>query len=133
MKVYKREVVQTIDVTVKCTVYSSACAQNGFHQMGETVQHQARKHGTSKFGMERFVRGFLDLITRGLSIWKTPHALLWTNRNPNASIGLWIYCLSGIDKLFVHTSSPLIRPYGVLYRINHNDSRIEFFNVAWLS
>src|SRR5690606_39572151 len=45
--------------------YIPVLAKNaGFNKIGEkVVQHQARKYGTSKFGMSRFINGFLDLIT----------------------------------------------------------------------
>ena len=45
--------------------YIPVLAKNaGFNRIGEkVVQHQARKYGTTKFGMERFINGFLDLIT----------------------------------------------------------------------
>jgi hypothetical protein len=45
--------------------YIPVLAKNaGYHKIGEkVVQHQARKYGQTKFGMDRFVNGFLDLIT----------------------------------------------------------------------
>jgi hypothetical protein len=55
--------------------YIPVLAKNaGFGKIGEkSVQHQARKYGETKFGMERFINGFLDLITIWfLSIWKRP-------------------------------------------------------------
>lgn len=65
LKAYKRNVVKTIEVYGEMHRYIPILAkQAGFTKIGEkVVQHQARKHGTSKFGMERFVNGFLDLMS----------------------------------------------------------------------
>ena len=44
--------------------YSYLAKIAGFHKIGEkVVKHQARKYGTTKFGLDRFVNGYLDLIT----------------------------------------------------------------------
>ncbi len=65
LKAYKNEVVKNIDVHGEMHRYIPVLAKNaGFHHIGEqVVQHQARKYGVSKFGMSRFINGFLDLIT----------------------------------------------------------------------
>lgn len=65
LKAYKKEVVKSIDVYGDMHRYIPVLAANaGFRKITEKeVQHQARPYGTSKFGTERFVRGFLDLIT----------------------------------------------------------------------
>lgn len=65
LKAYRRQVVKTIDVYGDMHRYIPVLAANaGFRKITEKeVQHQARPYGTSKFGTERFVRGFLDLIT----------------------------------------------------------------------
>ena len=65
LKAYKKEVVKNIDVYGEMHRYIPVLAKNaGFNKIGEkVVQHQARKYGTSKFGMSRFINGFLDLIT----------------------------------------------------------------------
>lgn len=65
LKAYKNKVVKNIEVSGEMHRYIPVLAKNaGFKKIGEKiVQHQARKYGESKFGMSRFVNGFLDLIT----------------------------------------------------------------------
>ncbi|MBL4744946.1 MAG: glycosyltransferase [Flavobacteriaceae bacterium] len=65
LKAYKNEVIKTVDVYGEMHRYIPVLAKNeGFHKIGEQiVQHQARKYGVTKFGIERFINGFLDLIT----------------------------------------------------------------------
>lgn len=65
LKAYDLKVVKSIDVSGEMHRYIPVLAKNaGFSKIGEKiVKHQARKYGTSKFGMSRFINGFLDLIT----------------------------------------------------------------------
>ncbi|RBW56390.1 glycosyltransferase [Tenacibaculum sp. E3R01] len=65
LKAYKNEVVKTVKVSGEMHRYIPVLAKNeGFSNIGEkVVQHQARKYGVTKFGIDRFVNGFLDLIT----------------------------------------------------------------------
>jgi len=65
LKAYKLEVVKAIEVQGEMHRYIPVIAKwAGFRKIGEkAVQHQARKFGSSKFGMSRFVNGFLDLFT----------------------------------------------------------------------
>lgn len=65
LKAYRREVVKHIEVSGEMHRYIPVLAKNaGYHKIGEkVVRHQARKYGETKFGMDRFVNGFLDLIT----------------------------------------------------------------------
>ena len=65
LKAYKNIVVKTVKVSGEMHRYIPVLAKNeGFTKIGEkVVQHQARKYGETKFGMDRFVNGFLDLIT----------------------------------------------------------------------
>ncbi|AZA76703.1 glycosyltransferase [Chryseobacterium sp. G0186] len=65
LKAYKRQVVKSVDVYGDMHRYIPVLAANaGFRRITEKeVQHQARPYGTSKFGTERFIRGFLDLVT----------------------------------------------------------------------
>lgn len=67
LKAYRREVVKSIEVYGEMHRYIPYLAKNaGFGKITEKpVHHQKRKYGKSKFGMERFVNGFLDL----LSLW----------------------------------------------------------------
>lgn len=65
LKAYRNKVVKNITVYGEMHRYIPLLAKwNGFPKIGEkVVQHQARKYGYSKFGLERFLNGFLDLIT----------------------------------------------------------------------
>lgn len=65
LKAYKNIVIKNIEVSGEMHRYIPVLAKNaGFDKIGEkVVQHQARKYGESKFGMNRFINGFLDLIT----------------------------------------------------------------------
>jgi glycosyltransferase involved in cell wall biosynthesis len=65
LKAYKNLVIKTVKVSGEMHRYIPVLAKNeGFTKIGEkVVQHQARKYGVTKFGMDRFINGFLDLIT----------------------------------------------------------------------
>ena len=65
LKAYKNIVIKNIEVSGEMHRYIPVLAKNaGFLKIGEKVViHQARKYGVTKFGMNRFINGFLDLIT----------------------------------------------------------------------
>lgn len=65
LKAYRREVVHAVDLFGEMHRYIPVLAKwEGFDKIGEkVVQHRARKYGVTKFGLNRFVNGFLDLIT----------------------------------------------------------------------
>lgn len=65
LKVYKREVIESIDLYGEMHRYIPLLAKwQGFSKIGEkVVTHHARKYGKTKFGLSRFMNGFLDLIT----------------------------------------------------------------------
>ena len=65
LKAYKKEVIKNIDVHGEMHRYIPVLAKNaGFSKIDEKiVKHQARKYGKTKFGIDRFINGFLDLIT----------------------------------------------------------------------
>jgi len=65
LKAYRRRVVKSIEVYGEMHRYIPILAKHaGFKRIGEkVVKHQERKYGVSKFGMERMVKGYLDLIT----------------------------------------------------------------------
>jgi Glycosyltransferases involved in cell wall biogenesis len=65
LKAYKKEVVKNIEVYGDMHRYIPFLAKNsGFKKIGEKeVHHQARKYGVTKFGLDRFVNGYLDLMT----------------------------------------------------------------------
>ena len=111
LKAYSRDVVKNIDVNGEMHRYIPVLAKNaGFHKIGEkVVKHQARKYGETKFGMDRFINGFLDLIT----IWflsrfgKRPMHLFGALGVIMFIIGFGFTLYLGIDKLFLN-------PYGRL-------------------
>ncbi len=112
LKAYRNEVVKNIEVSGEMHRYIPVLAKNaGFSKIGEQiVQHQARKYGSTKFGMERFINGFLDLIT----IWfiskfgKRPMHLFGALGVLMFMIGFGFAFYLGIDKLFINTSGRLI-------------------------
>jgi glycosyltransferase involved in cell wall biosynthesis len=65
LKAYRNEVVKAIEVYGEMHRYIPVIAKKaGFRIIGEkVVQHQKRKYGTSKFGFERFINGYLDLLS----------------------------------------------------------------------
>ena len=65
LKAYRKQVIKTIEVYGEMHRYIPYLAKSaGFSKIGEKeVQHQARKFGQSKFGFNRFVNGYLDLLT----------------------------------------------------------------------
>ena len=111
LKAYSNDVVKNIDVNGEMHRYIPVLAKNaGFKNIGEkVVQHQARKYGETKFGMDRFIHGFLDLIT----IWflsrfgKRPMHLFGALGVIMFIIGFGFTLYLGIDKLFLN-------PYGRL-------------------
>lgn len=83
LKAYKNIVIKNIEVYNDMHRYIPYLAKiAGFHKIGEkVVQHQARKYGTTKFGLNRFVNGYLDLIT----LWFTSKF----GKKPMHFFGLW--------------------------------------------
>lgn len=65
LKAYRREVVKSLTIYGEMHRYIPVIAKwNGYNRIGEkVVQHQARKYGSTKFGLERFMYGFLDLLS----------------------------------------------------------------------
>ncbi|MCK6606841.1 MAG: glycosyltransferase family 2 protein [Flavobacterium sp.] len=112
LKAYKNIVIKNIEVSGEMHRYIPVLAKNaGFGKIGEKVViHQARKYGSSKFGMSRFINGFLDLIT----IWflstfgKRPMHLFGLLGSIMFVIGFLFAFYLGIDKLFINTSGRLI-------------------------
>ncbi len=112
LKAYKNEVVKNVDVYGEMHRYIPVLAKNqGFTKIDEkVVQHQARKYGTTKFGMNRFVNGFLDLIT----IWflskfgKRPMHLFGLLGSFMFFIGFCFALYLGIDKLFINPTGRLL-------------------------
>ncbi len=104
LKAYKNIVIKNIEVSGEMHRYIPVLAKNaGFGKIGEkVVQHQARKYGETKFGMDRFINGFLDLIT----IWflsrfgKRPMHLFGAMGSLMFIIGFLAAAYIGISKLY---------------------------------
>jgi len=117
LKAYKNEVIKSVDVRGEMHRYIPVLAKNaGFNKIDEKiVAHQARKYGVTKFGIDRFINGFLDLIT----IWflskfgKRPMHLFGLLGTVMFVIGFLFAIYLGIDKLFFNPSGRLIteRPH----------------------
>ncbi|NRR90531.1 glycosyltransferase family 2 protein [Winogradskyella undariae] len=112
LKAYSNTVVKHVDVYGEMHRYIPVLAKNaGFIKIGEkVVLHQARKYGQTKFGMNRFINGFLDLIT----IWfvshfgKRPMHLFGALGVIMTLIGFGFAFYLGIDKLFLNPTGRLI-------------------------
>lgn len=112
LKAYRADVVKTIEVYGEMHRYIPVLAkQAGFKRIGEKiVMHQARKFGHSKFGPDRFVKGFLDLIT----IWflhrfgRRPMYFFGLIGSIMLLLGFGFALYLGVDKLFVNPSGRLI-------------------------
>ena len=112
LKAYKNEVIKNIEVTGEMHRYIPVLAKNaGFSNIGEKiVKHQARKYGETKFGMERFIRGFLDLITISFisRFGKRPMHFFGAIGALMLVVGFLFALYLGVDKLFLHPSGRLI-------------------------
>ncbi|MDV7138517.1 glycosyltransferase family 2 protein [Maribacter sp. TH_r10] len=112
LKAYKKNVIKNIEVRGEMHRYIPVLAKSaGFGNIGEKiVQHQARKYGKTKFGMERFINGFLDLIT----IWfvskfgRRPMHLFGALGVLMFIIGFGFALYLGVDKLFINPTARLI-------------------------
>jgi glycosyltransferase involved in cell wall biosynthesis len=114
LKAYRNEVVKNIEVYGEMHRFIPYLAKNaGFDKIGEkVVHHQARKYGKSKFGMNRFINGFLDL----LSIWflqkfgKKPMHLFGGIGTLISLIGAVIAIWLIVDKLVAQAHGAYFRP-----------------------
>ena len=112
IKVFRSEVVKSIDVYGDMHRFIPIIAKNGgYNKISEhIVKHQARKYGKTKFGNERFMRGFLDIIT----LWfmnkfgKRPMHFFGSLGTIMILIGVIFTGYIGYEKLFIKTSGRLI-------------------------
>ncbi len=112
LKAFKNDVVKNIEVSGDMHRYIPVLAKNaGFSRITEkVVQHQARKYGNTKFGAERFINGFLDLIT----IWfvskfgRQPMHLFGALGVLMFIVGFGFSIYLGVDKLFLNPTGRLI-------------------------
>lgn len=112
LKAYRKAVIKNIDVYGEMHRYIPVlAAHKGFTRIDEqVVKHQARKYGTTKFGMNRFINGFLDLITLSflLKFGKRPMHLFGLLGSCMFLLGFIFSAYLGIDKLYFHTDGRLI-------------------------
>lgn len=106
LKAYRYDVVKSIEVYGEMHRFIPVLARNaGFSKIGEkVVQHQARKYGVSKFGWDRFINGFLDLLTITFlsKFGKRPMHFFGLVGTLMFAIGFCSALYLGIDKLY-HT------------------------------
>ena len=104
LKAYRLDVVKNIEVYGEMHRYIPYLAKNaGFEKIGEKiVQHQARKYGTSKFGLNRFFNGYLDLITLWFlsNFGKNPMLVFGLLGSLFFIIGFFAAAIIGADKLW---------------------------------
>jgi glycosyltransferase involved in cell wall biosynthesis len=112
LKAYKNEVVKSIEVYGDMHRYIPPLAKYaGFTKIGEkVVQHQARKFGVTKFGLNRFLNGPLDLMTVVFmgKFGKKPMHFFGVLGMLMFFIGFIIFAYLGIDKLFIDNTARLI-------------------------
>lgn len=112
LKAYKKDVIKNVEVSGEMHRYIPVLAKNaGFNRITEkVVQHQARKYGVTKFGMSRFINGFLDLITISFlsHFGKRPMHFFGALGVLMFFIGFLFSAYLGIDKLFINPNGRLI-------------------------
>lgn len=112
IKAYKKDLINQIKLTGGMHRYIPVLAKNaGYSKITEkVVVHHPRKHGKTKYGYDRFIKGFLDLIT----LWfihkfgKRPMHFFGLIGTVMLLIGFLFSIYLGVDKLFVDTSGRLI-------------------------
>lgn len=112
IKAYKKEVIKQIKLTGGMHRYIPVLAKNaGYNRISEKIViHHPRKHGKTKYGIDRFIKGFLDLIT----LWfihkfgKRPMHFFGLIGTMMLLVGFFFSAYLGIDKLFLQTSGRLI-------------------------
>ena len=111
LKAYKNTVVNSIEVHGEMHRYIPVMAKwAGFSNITEKeVQHQARKYGVTKFGLERFVNGFLDLMTITFisRFGKKPMHFFGVIGTLMFMIGLGLFTYLAIDRLFFYEKGAL--------------------------
>lgn len=112
LKAYSKDVVKSIEVYGEMHRYIPVIAKwAGFTKIGEkVVAHQERKYGVTKFGLERFINGFLDLFSISFigKFGKRPMHFFGTIGTLMFFIGALFSIYIGIDKLFFDTKGTLL-------------------------
>ena len=119
LKAYKVALVKSIELYGDMHRYVPALAKYaGFTKIGEkVVQHQARKFGVTKFGLNRFLNGPLDLITVAFmgKFGKKPMHFFGALGSLMFLIGFTLIFYLGIDKLFIHQNAKLLADRSEFY------------------
>ncbi len=122
LKAYRLNVARSVEVYGDMHRYIPVLAKsNGFVRIGEkVVRHQERRYGVTKFGMDRFMKGFLDLLTVTFltRFGKKPMHLFGTLGSVMFLVGLGIAIYLGIDKLIAlarHVPQRLIADSAFFY------------------
>ncbi len=115
LKAYEAEVVKSIEVYGEMHRYIPLLAREaGFHKIGEkVVQHQARKYGVTKYGFDRFLKGYLDLLTISFitRFGKSPMHFFGTLGTLMFMAGFIMAAYLGVRKLIYlhnHLRAPLV-------------------------
>ena len=119
IKAYKSEVIKNISLTDGMHRYIPVLAKNaGFFKISEKeVKHQPRKFGKTKYGADRFIKGFLDLVTLSFiqRFGKRPMHFFGLIGTIMVLIGLIISIYIGYDKLFLNKTGRLITERPLFY------------------
>ncbi len=114
LKIYRRDVIKNIQLYGEMHRYIPVMAKwAGFRRIGEkVVEHRARKYGVSKFGLERFFNGFLDLLTLFFlgKFGKRPMHFFGMFGILSFVLGFLILVYLSISKLFFQTEGMASRP-----------------------
>ena len=113
LKAYRRKVVKSIEVYGEMHRYIPILAKHaGFKRIGEkVVEHQERKYGVSKFGLERMVKGYLDLIsvTFMSHFGRSPMYLF-------GGLGTLMFLFGGVTALWIIIDKIYSQSHGLLWR-----------------
>jgi hypothetical protein len=119
LKAYRNEVIKTVEVYGEMHRYIPVLAKwDGFSKITEkVVTHQERKYGVTKFGLERFINGFLDLlsITFISKFGKRPMHIFGSLGTIMFAVGFLIALWLGVNKLFINTGARLIADRAEFY------------------
>lgn len=113
LKAYRRKVVKSIEVYGEMHRYIPILAKHaGFRRIGEkVVEHRERKYGVSKFGIERMVKGYLDLISVSFMshFGRSPMYLF-------GSLGTLMFLFGGVTTVWVIVDKLVAQANGLIWR-----------------
>ena len=113
LKAYRRKVVKSIEVYGEMHRYIPILAKHaGFKRIGEkVVEHRERKYGVSKFGIERMVKGYLDLISVSFMshFGRSPMYLF-------GSLGTLMFLFGGITTVWIIVKKLVAQSNGMVWR-----------------